>query len=66
MFGNLLASAVRIVATPIHIVNTVMDKATGGDGSKNSRTGANAGSSPFALLEEIADSVEETCRKADE
>ena len=66
MLGNLLASAVRIVATPVRVVNTVMDKVTGGDGSKNSRTGVNAGPSPFALLEEIADSVEDTCRKADE
>ncbi len=66
MFGNILAQAVRIVAPPVRVANTVMDKVTGGDGSKQSRTGVNAGPSPLALLEEIADSVEDTFRKADE
>lgn len=38
MFGSLISTALKTVTLPIDIVNTVADKATGGTGSKRSRT----------------------------
>ncbi len=37
MFGKLLSSVVKVVTAPIDIVESVVDVATGGDGSKRSK-----------------------------
>ncbi len=37
MFGSFLASVVKVATCPIDIAESVMDAATGGDGSKESK-----------------------------
>ena len=63
MFGKLLGSAIRIVTLPIDAVNIGLDLATGGDGSKESRTDF---PSPTALAEQIRDKLAEAAEEIDE
>ena len=47
MFGKLLSSAVKVVTCPIDVVESVVDVACGGDGSKASKQGADNFMSEF-------------------
>lgn len=64
MFGNFLSSAIRVVTLPIDASSAVADLATGGDGSKRSRTTDNC--SPFSLAEELRDKVAAAAKEIDE
>lgn len=37
MFGSILSSITKVVTSPLDAANSVLDYATGGDGSKSSR-----------------------------
>jgi hypothetical protein len=50
--GTILSSAVKVVTCPIDIAESVMDVATGGDGSKASKR-----SSGVPMLSEIRDAA---------
>jgi hypothetical protein len=64
MFGKLLSSAIKVVTLPVDAANAAMDIATGGDGSKASRT--NDPCSPLADLENLRDRVADAAKDADE
>lgn len=61
MFGDLLSSAIRITTLPLDAANIAMDVATGGSGSKHSRS-----DSPLGALEEIRDAIADTAQEIDE
>jgi hypothetical protein len=60
MIGKLLSSTVKLVTMPVDIADTAFDIATGGDGSKASRTSA---PTPGAFFEMVRD---ETCEMLEE
>ena len=66
MFGKLLSSAIKIVTLPIDVANSAMDIATGGNGSKSSRTGYQNDGSPFAMVEKLRDNVADAAKDIDE
>lgn len=63
MFGKLLSTAIKAVTLPIDAANIAVDKATGGDGSKRSRTGED---NPLSFLEEVRDEVAKTAEDLDD
>lgn len=65
MFGKLIGSAIRVVTLPVDAANAAMDVATGGDGSKRSRN-APDNCSPFALAEQVRDSVAKAAEEIDD
>lgn len=65
MFGNLLSSVIRVATLPIDAANAAADLATGGDGSKQSRTDENL-PNPLNMAERLRDRVAETAKEIDE
>lgn len=64
MFGEFLSSVIRVATLPVDAASAAMDIATGGDGSKRSRTDEN-NPSPIALAERLRDKVAETAKDID-
>lgn len=65
MFGKLLSSAIKVVTLPVDAANAAMDMATGGDGSKRSRT--NPGDcTPLGELEKLRDQVADAAEDIDD
>lgn len=62
MFGKLLGSVIQVATLPVDAVNIAVDMATGGSGSKRSRT---QGDDPASMLEILRDRVVETCKEID-
>ena len=56
MIGSLVGAVVRMASLPLKVVNTGMDIATGGDGTKDSRKDIPF----FGDLEDMSDSVSDT------
>lgn len=65
MLGKLLSSTIKIVTLPVDAASAAMDLATGGDGSKRSRTDGN-NPSPFSLAERLRDKVAEAAKDIDD
>jgi hypothetical protein len=64
MFGHLISSAIKIATLPVDAASSAMDIATGGDGSKLSRTDDN-NPSPFSLAERLRDKIAEAAEAID-
>jgi hypothetical protein len=65
MFGKIISSSIKIVTLPVDAASAAMDLATGGDGSKRSRTEEN-NPSPFSLAERLRDKIAEAAEDIDE
>ena len=66
MFGNLISSAIKIVTLPVDAASAAVDMATGGDGSKFSRTKGDVSEvSPFSALENLRDKVCDAAKDID-
>jgi len=63
MIGKLFGTAIRIVTLPIDAVNAGIDIASGGDGSKDSRT---EDYNPLGMLEDWRDRIAETAEDMDD
>jgi len=66
MFGNLLSSVVKVVTLPIDVANIVVDKASGGDGSKQSRNSEGNLPNPISFAEQVRDEVADTLKDIDD
>lgn len=60
MFGSLFKSIIKIATLPIDVTNVVVDKVTGGDGSKSSRTDIPILGDLEDLRDTVADEIEES------
>lgn len=58
MFGNLISSVVKVVTLPVDVVESVVDLASGGDGSKESFDKSDL-PRPSALRDAICDRIKE-------
>jgi len=58
MFGKLFSAGIKVVTLPVDVVNIGLDVASGGSGSKHSRSDSPLGSLE-RVRDEVADSVEE-------
>lgn len=59
MFGKLLSSAIKVVTLPVDAANAAMDIATGGDGSKRSRSECPLTGDLEHLRDVVADAAED-------
>lgn len=65
MFGKFISSAIKVATLPIDAASAAMDMATGGTGSKRSRTDDN-NPSPFALAEKLRDKIADAAKDIDD
>lgn len=63
MFGKILSSAIKVVTLPVDAANIAADMATGGDGSKRSRTDDY---NPLGELEKLRDRVADAAEGIDD
>lgn len=66
MFGNFISSAIKIVTLPVDAASAAMDLATGGDGSKRSRTKTDDFPNPLGLAEKLRDKVADAAESIDD
>ncbi len=64
MFGKFLSSTIKVVTLPLDAANIAMDFATGGSGSKASRTNAN-NASPLSWAEQVRDEIADAAKDID-
>ncbi len=64
MFGKFISSAIKVATLPLDAANAAMDMATGGDGSKRSRTHP-GDCTPTGELEKLRDRVAEAAEEID-
>jgi len=64
MFGKLLSTAIKVATLPLDAVSAATDMATGGTGSKRSRTN-DLNCSPLGDLERLRDRVAEAAEDID-
>ena len=57
MIGKLLSGVVKVVTIPVDVAEIVLDVATGGDGSKQSRHDLDI--SPTKLRDDVCEALEE-------
>jgi len=65
MIGNLISKTIKIVTLPLDAANVGLDIATGGSGSKRSRTNYND-CSPLGDLERLRDKIAEAAKEIDD
>ena len=66
MFGKLLSSAIKIATLPVDVASAAADLATGGDGSKRSRTNTSDFPNPLGLAEKLRDKTAEAAEAIDD
>jgi hypothetical protein len=63
MFGRLLSLGTRIVTLPLDVGNSVIDVASGGDGSKRSKQ---CRGNPLVELEDVRDELADSFKSLDD
>ena len=60
MFGKLISTAIKVVTLPVDAVESALDLATGGDGSKQSKN-----QSDVPRLSQLRDAICDTAEEID-